>query len=69
MPMERYIYNRSEVFPDHVHMLPEIPPKYSVSGIMGYFRYMKGGEMQNFGIETESFGVSGAMLIPQEKTL
>ena len=26
----------AEVCPDHVHMLIEIPPKYSVSGIMGY---------------------------------
>ena len=24
-----------EVRPDHIHMLPEIPPKYSVSQIMG----------------------------------
>ena len=25
----------AEVCPDHIHMLPEIPPKYSVSQIMG----------------------------------
>ena len=28
----------AEVCPDHVHMLIEIPPKYSVSGIMGYLK-------------------------------
>ncbi len=28
----------AEVCPDHVHMLVEIPPKYSVSGIMGYLK-------------------------------
>lgn len=28
----------SEVCPDHVHMLVEIPPKLSVSGFMGYLK-------------------------------
>ena len=28
----------AEVCPDHVHMLIEIPPKYSVSGIMGFLK-------------------------------
>ena len=28
----------AEVCPDHVHMLIEIAPKYSVSGIMGYLK-------------------------------
>ncbi len=28
----------AEVCVDHVHMLIEIPPKYSVSGIMGYLK-------------------------------
>jgi putative transposase len=28
----------AEVCADHVHMLIEIPPKYSVSGIMGYLK-------------------------------
>lgn len=28
----------AEVCPDHVHMLVEIPPKYSVSGFMGYLK-------------------------------
>ena len=28
----------AEVCPDHVHMLIEIPPKYSVSSIMGYLK-------------------------------
>ena len=28
----------AEVCPDHVHMLVEIPPKYSVSSVMGYLK-------------------------------
>ena len=28
----------AEVCPDHVHMLVEIPPKYSISQIMGYLK-------------------------------
>ena len=28
----------AEVCPDHIHMLVEIPPKYSVSGVMGYLK-------------------------------
>ena len=28
----------AEVCPDHVHMLLEIPPKYSVSGFMGFLK-------------------------------
>ena len=28
----------AEVCPDHIHMLVEIPPKYSVSQIMGYLK-------------------------------
>ena len=28
----------AEVCPDHIHMLLEIPPKYSVSGVMGYLK-------------------------------
>lgn len=28
----------AEVCPDHIHILAEIPPKYSVSGIMGYLK-------------------------------
>ena len=28
----------AEVCPDHIHMLLMIPPKYSVSGIMGYLK-------------------------------
>ena len=28
----------AELCPDHVHMLLEIPPKYSVSEIMGYLK-------------------------------
>lgn len=43
----------AEVCPDHVHMLLEIPPKYSVSGIIGYLKgksslmiYEKWGNMR-----------------------
>ena len=37
--MEKYKYSGSgDVPPDHVHMLLEIPPKYSVSGIMGFLK-------------------------------
>ena len=28
----------AEAFPDHIHMLIEIPPKYSVAQIMGYLK-------------------------------
>ena len=28
----------AEVCPDHIHMLVEIPPKYGVSGFMGYLK-------------------------------
>ena len=43
----------AEVCPDHIHMLIEIPPKYSVSGIMGFLKgkssimiYSKCGNMK-----------------------
>ena len=28
----------AEMCPDHIHMLIEIPPKYSISGIMGFLK-------------------------------
>ena len=28
----------AELCPDHIHMLVEIPPKYSVSQIVGYLK-------------------------------
>ena len=31
----------AECCPDHIHMLLEIPPKYSVSQIMGYLKGKK----------------------------
>lgn len=31
----------AEVCPDHIHMLIEIPPKYSVSDFMGFFERKK----------------------------
>ena len=43
----------AEVCPDHVHMLVEIPPKYSVSSFMGFLKgkssimiYEKWGNMK-----------------------
>ena len=49
---ERNIIN-AEVCPDHVHMLVEIPSKYSVSSFMGFLKgkssimiYEKWGNMQ-----------------------
>ena len=43
----------AEVCPDHVHMLVEIPPKYSVSSVMGFLEgkssimiYQKWGNMK-----------------------
>ena len=43
----------AEVCPDHIHMLIEIPPKYSVSSIMGFLKekssimiYSKWGNMK-----------------------
>ena len=57
----------AEVCPDHVHMLVEIPPKYSVSSFMGYLKgksstilYEKYGEL-NIGIETENSGAKDIM--------
>ena len=32
------VIREAEVCPDHVHMLISIPPKFSVSGIMGYLK-------------------------------
>ena len=32
----------AECMPDHVHMFVSIPPKYSVSEIMGYLKYKYG---------------------------
>ena len=32
----------AEACPDHIHMLLEIPPKYSISEFMGYLKYKFG---------------------------
>ena len=53
------IVHEGHLMPDHVHMLIQIPPKYSVAGVVGY---MKGksaiwiarnwfGKVRNFGGE------------------
>ena len=36
----------AEVCPDHVHMLVEIPPKYSVSSFMGFLKGKRSGHAQ-----------------------
>ena len=38
MPAEGYRIIEAEACPDHIHMLLSIPPKYSVSQIMGYLK-------------------------------
>ena len=73
MPVKKIGSIEAEVCPDHIHMLPEMPPEYSVSSIMGYLkkrvicRYMNDEKMQSFDIEAESFGGKGAMLIQSER--
>lgn len=51
----------AEVCSDRIHMLPEIPPKRSVSSIIDYLKgksgYMNDGEMRNFDM---AIGNSGA---------
>ncbi len=32
----------AEVCPEHIHMLLEIPPKFSVSSVMGYLKGKSG---------------------------
>ena len=32
------VIHEAEVCPDHIHMLISIPPKYSVSGFMGFLK-------------------------------
>ena len=63
----------AEVCPDHIHMLIEIPPKYSVASIMGFLKgksslmiYSKWANMR-FKIETENFSAEDIMLIRLEK--
>ena len=55
----------AEVCPDHVHMLLEIPPKYSVSQFMGYLKgksslmiYEKWGNMK-YKYRNREFGCRG----------
>lgn len=57
----------AEVCPDHIHMLIEIPPKYSVASVMGFLKgkssimiYSKWGNMR-LSIEIENFGVEDTM--------
>lgn len=53
----------AEVCPDHIHMLIEIPSKFSISSVMGYLKgksslaIYERWKMQNSGIETENFDV------------
>ena len=56
---------RGKACPDHIHMLLKIPPKYSVSGIMGYLKGKSAirihNEMQKKrnGIQQKSFWSRG----------
>ena len=57
----------AEVCPDHVHMLVEIPPKYSVSSFMGYLKgksstmlYEQFGELK-YKYRSVNFGAVGTM--------
>ena len=59
----------AEVCPDHVHMLVEIPPKYSVSSFMGFLKgkssimiYEKRGNMK-YKYRNRDFGVEDIMWI------
>ena len=53
----------------HIHILPGMPPEYSVNSIAGCFkgksvcRYISVGEMQGFGIATGNFGTKDTTLI------
>ncbi len=38
MQMENVEIAEGEVCPDHIHLLLSIPPKLSVSGVMGYLK-------------------------------
>ena len=65
----------AEVCPDHIHMLVEIPPKYSVSSFMGYLKgksslmlYEKFPELK-FKYAIGSSGAEDTMWIQQEKTI
>ena len=65
----------AEVCPDHIHMLVEIPPKYSVSSFMGYLKgksslmlYEKFPEL-NSSIAIGSSGAGDTMWIQQESTV
>ena len=52
----------AELCPDHIHMLISIPPKYSVSQIMGYLKGKSSlmifdrHAIKNTNMETDTFG-------------
>ncbi len=57
----------AEVCPDHIHMLIEIPPKYSVSDFMGFLKgkssimIYSNGRICGINIEIENFGAEDIM--------
>ena len=64
----------AEACPDHIHLFVEIPPKYSISGFMGYLKgksaakmYEQFGEL-NINIAVGSSGVRDTMWTPWERT-
>ena len=65
----------AEVCPDHIHMLLEIPPKYSVSSFMGYLKgkssqaiYERWGNMK-FKYRSREFWCEGYYVDTVGKTL
>ena len=50
----------AEACPDHIHMFVRIPPKYSVSEIMGY---LKGMQILSINMEIVTFGVEDILMI------
>ena len=65
----------AEVCPDHIHMLVEIPPKYSVSSFMGYLKgksslmlYEKFPELK-FKYRNREFWCRGYLWIQQGRTI
>ena len=37
-PEDRHGVHEGHLMPDHVHMLIQIPPKYSIAGVVGYMK-------------------------------
>ena len=55
----------AEVCPDHIHMLLEIPPKMSVSGVIGYLKGKKLADDLRTIWESEVQISKSGVLVPQ----